>query len=43
MDFNFAYFANFNFTYFEIEEIFGLVWVKLQKDRFHLQISNSGI
>ena len=33
----------FNFAYFEIEESFGLVWVKLQKGRFHLQISNSGI
>ena len=31
MEFNFAYFANFNFAYFEIEESFGLVWVKLQK------------
>ena len=31
MDFNFAYFANFNFANFEIEESSGLVWVKLQK------------
>ena len=31
MDFNFAYFANSNFAYFEIEESFVLVWVKLQK------------
>ena len=35
--------SDFNFVYFEIEERFGLVWVKLQKGRFHLQISNSGI
>ena len=27
MDFNFAYFANFNFAYFEIEKKFGLIWV----------------
>ena len=26
-------------AYFEIEESFGLIWVKLQKSRFHLQIS----
>ena len=37
MDFNFAYFANFNFPYFEIEESFELAWVKLQKGRFNLQ------
>ena len=43
MDFNFAHFANFKFAHFEIEERFGLIWVKLQKGRFHLQISNSGI
>ena len=30
MDFNFAHFANFNFVHFEIEESFGLTWVKLQ-------------
>ena len=30
MDFHFAHFANFNFTRFEIEGSFGLVWVKLQ-------------
>ena len=42
MDFIFAYFANFNFPYFEIEESFELVWVKLQKGRFNLQISSSG-
>ena len=43
MDFNFAYFANFNFAHFEIEESFGLIWEKLQKGRFHLQTSNSSI
>ena len=32
MDFNFAYFVNFNFAHFETEESFGLIWVKLQKD-----------
>ena len=31
MDFNFGYFANFNFAHLEIEESFGLIWVKLQK------------
>ena len=41
MDFNFAHFANFSFANFEIEEIFGLIWVKLQNGRFHLQISIS--
>ena len=29
MDFNFAYFANFEFAHLEIEERFGLIWVKL--------------
>ena len=43
MDFNVAYFANFNFAYFEIEQNFELVWVKLQKGRIHVQISNLGI
>ena len=43
MDFNFAHFANFSFANFEIEEIFGLIWVKLQNDRSHLQVSISGI
>ena len=33
MDFNFAHFANSNFAYFEIEESFGLIWVKLQNGR----------
>ena len=37
--FDFTHFANFKFAYFEIEESFGLIWVKLQNDRFHLQIS----
>ena len=27
MDFNFDYFANFNFAYFKIEESLGLVWL----------------
>ena len=38
MDFNFTHFANFKFAYFEIKENFGLNWLKLQNDRFHLQI-----
>ena len=29
MDSNFAHFANFDFADFEIEESFGLIWVKL--------------
>ena len=37
MDFNFAYFPNFNFAFFEIEESFGLVWVKLQKRSISLE------
>ena len=36
MDFNFAHFTNFNFGHFEIEESFGLIWVKLQNGPFHL-------
>ena len=43
IDFNFAHFANFNFAHFEIDENFGLIWVKLQSDWFHLPISISGI
>ena len=43
MDFNFAHFGNFNFAHFEIEESFGLIWVKLQNGRFHLQIYILGI
>ena len=39
-DFNFTHFANFKFGYFE--ESFGLIWVKLQNGRFHLQISILG-
>ena len=39
MDFNFAYFANFNFAHFEIEKIFGLIWVKLQNGQINLQLS----
>ena len=39
VDFNFTHFANFKFAYFEIEESFGLIWVKLQNGRFNLQIS----
>ena len=39
MDFNLAYFANFNFAHFEIETIFGLIWVKLQNGQIHLQLS----
>ena len=42
VDFNFAHFAHFKFAYFEIEVGFGLIWVNLQNDRFHLQISISG-
>ena len=30
------------FAYFEIEESFGLIWVKLPNGRFHLQISILG-
>ena len=40
--FNFTHFANFKFAYFEIEESFGLIWVKLQDGRFQLQISILG-
>ena len=36
MDFNFARFPNFKFAHSEIEESFGLIWVKLQNDRSHL-------
>ena len=42
-DFNFDYFANFNFAHFEIEEGFALNWLKLQNSWFHLQISISGM
>ena len=36
---NFTRLANFKFAYFEIEESFVLIRVKLQNDRFHFQIS----
>ena len=42
VDFNFTHFANFKFAYFEIEESFALIWVKLQNSRLHLQISILG-
>ena len=42
VDFNFTHFANFEFAYFEIEVSFELIWVNLQNDRFHLQISILG-
>ena len=42
VDFNFTHFANFEFAYLEIEESFGLIWAKLQNDRFQLQISILG-
>ena len=42
VDFNFTHFANFKFAYFKIEESFGLIWVKSQNGRFHLQISILG-
>ena len=40
--FNFTHFANFKFAYFEIEECFALILVKLQNDRFYCQISILG-
>ena len=40
--FSFTHSANFKFAQFEIEESFGLIWVKLQNGRFHLQISILG-
>ena len=42
VDFNFIHFANFKFAYFEIEKRFGLIFLKLQNGRFHLQISILG-
>ena len=42
VNFNFTHLANFKFAYFEIKESFGLIWVKLQNDRLHLQISILG-
>ena len=41
-DFNFTHFANFKFAHFENEVSVGLIWVNLQNDRFHLQISILG-
>ena len=29
-DFSLIYFTNFSFAHFEIQESFGLIWVKLQ-------------
>ena len=37
MDFNFAYFANFNFAHSEIEVSFGLIWVNYKKVDFTCQ------
>ena len=34
VDFNFTHFADFNFAYFEIEESFELIWIKLQNGPF---------
>ena len=34
---------DFNFAHFDIEESFGLIWVKSQNDRIHLQVSISVI
>ena len=42
VDFMFTHFANFRFACFEIEESFGLIWVKLQNGRFCLQFSSLG-
>ena len=42
VDFNFTHFANFKFAYFQIEESFRLIWVKLQNGRFYLQVSILG-
>ena len=42
MDFSFTHFVNFKFAFFEIDKRFGLIWVKLQNGRFHLQISIFG-
>ena len=32
MDFNFAHFTNFDFVYFETEEIFAVIWTQIQND-----------
>ena len=42
-DFSLMHFTNFIFPHFEIQEGFGLIWVKLQNGQFHLQIFISGI
>ena len=42
LDFNFTHFATFKFAYFETEVSFGLIWLNLRNDRFHLQISILG-
>ena len=39
-DFHFLHFASFNFAHLES---FGLIWVKLQNGRIHLQIFISSI
>ena len=38
VDLNFIHCATFKFADCEIEESFGLIWVKLQNGRYHLQI-----
>ena len=43
IDFSLAHITNLNFAHFEIEESFGLIWIKLQNGRFHLQIFLAGI
>ena len=43
LGFSLAHFTNYNVALFEIEEGFGLIWVKLRNGRFHLQIFLSGI
>ena len=35
MEFSFAHFANFDFAHFEIEETFGLIWIKLSYKMVH--------
>ena len=37
------HFTNFSFSHFEIQENFGLIWVKLQDGRFLMQIFILGI
>ena len=38
MDFKFAHFGHFNFAHFEIEKRFGLIWVKIQKVDFIMEL-----